>query len=137
MKSLIFKKTSTVEVDGNIPIRDKIIPDNVRNFFIESCSRHITLAENDGYLWVASKHKAKKIKLDKYKEFKICFMKPAKGRGLITIQAQPHTRDHKSTYIADFGDYSDAAFESAKKLATELEPILGYTLDQDYWGFDC
>lgn len=124
-------------MNGNIKIKDELIPIEVRSFLIENRSRHITLAEKDGFLWVASKHKAKKINLNEYKQFEVCYMKPAKGGGFVAIQAWPQEKGQGCTSIVGFGTYSEQALASAIEFASQLEPILGYKLNQDYWGVDC
>lgn len=137
MKSFTFKKSRFTEVEVNIKIKDELIPKDIQDFLLENRSRHITLVEKDGFLWVASKLKAKKINLREYKQFEICYMTPAKGGGFVAIQAWPLEKGRACTSIVEFGTFSEQALESANEFANLLEPILGYQLNQDYWGADC
>jgi len=137
MKSATIKNSPFAEVNGNLKIRDSIIPKEISDFLILNRSRHITVAEEGGNLWVASKHKAKHIKLDEYKEFEICYMKPAKGSGFIAIQAWPQKKGKGCASIIEFGIYTDQTLDSAIEVADQLKSVLGYSLSENYWGADC
>lgn len=137
MKSAIIKKSPFAKVGGNLKIKDSEIPKEIKDFLIKNRSRNITLAEDNGDLWVASKHQAKHIDLNDYKEFELCYMKPAKGGGFIAIQAWPREKGQSCISMIEFGRYTDQALESAAEVASQLESVLGYKLNQDYWGVDC
>ena len=137
MKSATIRKSPFAEVNGNLKITDSVVPKEIRDFLILNRSRHITVAEEGGNLWVASKDKAKSIKLDEYKEFEICYMKPAKGGGFIAIQAWPREKGKGCISIIEFEIHTDQALDFAIESADQLESVLGYRPKQNYWGADC
>ena len=137
MNYVIIKKSPSTEIQANLSIEDQAIPDEVKNHLVNNKTRHITVAEHNGILWIASKLKVKQINLSNYREFEVCYMKPAKGSGFVAIQAWPIEKGQACAVILEFGTYTEQALAYAKQAAEELELVLGYKLKLSYWGTDC